>query len=286
MEMHDSTNKKDTLPQYYLIVSYFALCFIIAWSIWIPAGMFAPDTTILVLPGAWAPTIAALLLTWFSEGRVGVGKLLRGLFRWRVSAKYYVFAVFSVLGITVLAIVIHILLGGLTPEVGAIAVQFGIPKEKVFLFIAILPFIFITTIFIGGPIAEELGWRGYAQPRLQAQLGAGFAGLIIGFVWSLWHLPLFYYFPSAVGEIPVGHYIPLVSALGVLFAWLYNRTGGSVLLCILLHAGVNFTLGVIGKDILTTDSRVLTIFVVLMGLLAFFMSLQIRSVRGIHSSSQ
>ncbi|MFC1651442.1 lysostaphin resistance A-like protein, partial [Candidatus Latescibacterota bacterium] len=153
-------------------------------------------------------------------------------------------------------------------------------------FLAILPIIFITTIFIGGPIAEELGWRGYAQPRLQAQLGAGFAGLIIGFVWSLWHLPLFYYFPSAVGEMPVGHYIPLVSALGVLFAWLYNRTGGSVLLCILLHAGGNFAMGAIGKEILTTNSRLLTIFVVLMGILALVLYLRIRSVRDVLSSSQ
>ncbi|MFC1651351.1 hypothetical protein ACFL2X_07250, partial [Candidatus Latescibacterota bacterium] len=102
--MRDSTDKKYTLPRDYLLVSYFVLCFIIAWSIWIPAGILAPGTTVLVLPGAWAPTIAALLLTWFSEGRDGVSKLLRGLLKWRVSTKYYVFAVFSVLCITVLAV--------------------------------------------------------------------------------------------------------------------------------------------------------------------------------------
>ena len=110
-------------------------------------------------------------------------------------------------------------------------------------------------------------------------------GLTIGFIWSLWHLPLFYYFSSAVGELPLCHYIPLVSALGVLFAWLYNSTGGSVLLCILLNAGVNFTLGVIGTDILTTDSRLLTIFVVLMGFLALVLYLRIRSVRDVRSSA-
>ena len=283
--MSANTDKKDTLPRGYLLVSYFVLCFIIAWSVWIPAGMLKTRTTALVLPGAWAPTIAALLLTWFSEGRDGVRELLRGLLRWRVRARYYVFAVFSVLVIAVFAVGLHVLLGGLPPEAEAIAAQFGIPEEQAYLFIAISPIIFIITIFVGGPIAEELGWRGYAQPRMQARMGAGLAGLTIGFIWSLWHLPLFYYFTSAVGGLPIGHYIPLVTALGVLFAWLYNRTGGSVLLCILLHAGGNFALGVIGKDILTTDSRLLTIFVVLMGFLALILYLRIRSVRDVRSSA-
>lgn len=82
---------------------------------------------------------------------------------------------------------------------------------------------------------EELGWRGFAQPQLQASIGASRAGLIIGLVWSLWHLPLFYFLPSAVGGLPLLFYIPLVSAFGLLFAWLYNGSGGSVLLCIVLH---------------------------------------------------
>lgn len=121
---------------------------------------------------------------------------------------------------------------------------------------------------------------------MQARMGAGLAGLTIGFIWSLWHLPLFYYIPSAVADLPIGHYIPLVSALGVLFAWLYNCTGGSVLLCILLHAGVNFSIGVIGVDALAADTGVLTIFVALLGALALVLYLQIRSVTSMPSSAK
>ena len=213
-------------------------------------------------------------------------ELLSGLLRWRVKPRYYTFAIFSVLGVATLAVGIHILFGGSPPDVAAIAVQFGLPAEHTYLFIVISPFVFITTILVGGPIAEELGWRGYAQPRMQAQLGAGRAGLAIGFIWSLWHLPLFYYFPSAVAGLPLEYYVPLVTALGVPFAWLYNRTAGSVLLCILLHAGVNFALGVAGGTKLSGNRRLLTAFVGLMIILAFVMYLQIRSIKEVGSSSE
>ena len=281
--MRADMDKKGARLHSYSLVSYFTLCFIIAWSVWIPAGILAPDTTALAIPGAWALPVAALLLTWLAEGRDGLRELLYGLLEWRVRARYYIFAIFSMLGVAVLAVGLHILLGGSPPEVAAIAARFGIPAEQAYLFIAISPIVFITTVFVGGPIAEELGWRGYAQPRMQVQLGAGLAGLTIGIIWSLWHLPLFYYFPSAVAGLPIEHYVPLVSALGVLFAW-HNRTGGSVLLCILLHASVNFTLGVIGVDVLTVNSRLLTLFVVLLGVLALVLYLQIRLVRNARSS--
>lgn len=279
-----NTDNKQTRSKSYSLVSYFALCFIIAWSVWIPAGILAPGATALAIPGGWAPTIAALLLTWRAGGRDGVRELLQGILKWRVRARYYLFAVFGALGIALLAAGLNALLGGTFPDLQAIAARFGVPAEPAYLFIAISPLVFITTIFIGGPIAEELGWRGYAQPRLQARMGAGLAGLVIGFIWSLWHLPLFYFIPSAVAGLPLGHYIPLVSALGVLFAWLYNRTGGSVLLCILLHAGVNFAFGVFGEGTMAADSRLLTIFVALLAILAAVLFLRIRLVTDIRSS--
>lgn len=283
--MHADADRNGARLRRYPLVSYFALCFIMAWSVWIPAGVWAPHAAALVIPGAWAPTIAALLLAWRADGRDGVRTLLRQLLRWRVGARYYAFAVLSVLGIAMLAVGLHVLLGGSPPDAAAVAARFGLPAEQAHLFVLLSPIVFITTIFVGGPIAEELGWRGYAQPRMQARLGAGSAGLTIGFIWSLWHLPLFYYFPPAVAGLPLGHYVPLVSALGVLFAWLYNRTGGSVLMCILLHAGVNFALGVLGGEVLSKDRRLLTIFVMLLIIIATVLYVQIRSVREIYSSS-
>ena len=245
------------------VVRFFGLSFLIAWAVWIPVGIFAPEQSALILPGAWAPTIAALLLTWSSAGGSGVRELLRGFVKWRVGVRYYLFAIFAALGIALLAIALDGLLGGTPPSLADVAGRFGIPPERAALVLAIAPLIFVSSFFVGGPIAEELGWRGYAQPRLQARMSIGASGLLIGFVWGLWHLPLFFYFPSAVGEIPLAFYVPLVSAAGVLFAWLYNRTGGSVLLCALLHAGINFSFGVAGAGVFSENPRLLGIVVIL-----------------------
>jgi len=261
------------------------MCFLIAWSVWIPVGIFAPDIPTLTLPGAWAPTLAALLITLFTEGRSGVKNLLRGLLKWRVGVRFYVFAIFVTLGLLLLAIGINVLLGGSPPGIEAIAARFGIPNEQALLFIAISPLVFITTIFAGGPIAEELGWRGYAQPRMQARTGAAFAGLAIGFIWSLWHLPMFLFFPSVTGQLPIEYYIPLISAMGVLFAWLYNRTGGSVLLCVLFHAGINFALGIVGVEALVASKLLLTILLILAVILAMVLYRQIRSIKAVPSPS-
>lgn len=87
---------------------------------------------------------------------------------------------------------------------------------------------------------------------------------------------LFIFIPSAVADLPLLHYIPLVSALGVVFAWLYNRTGGSVLLCILLHAGVNFSFGVIGTGEFTKGFTGLTLYVGLIVVLALVVYRQLR----------
>ena len=248
----------------YPIVSYFILSFAIAWSVWIPVGMLVAEPSVaVVLPGAWAPTIAAVLLTAVTEGRSGVRKLLSGLLMWRAGIRWYLFAILGGTAVAFFAIGIHVLLGGSAPTVEAVAARFGLPAERANSLFAMLPMIYLVTIFTGGPIAEELGWRGYAQARLQPKVGAAPAGVVIGFIWSLWHLPLFFFLPEATGDVPILYYVPLVTAWGVLFGWLYVRTHGSVLLCVLFHGGVNFVLGALGLVAVTGSTRLLTIFVVL-----------------------
>jgi membrane protease YdiL (CAAX protease family) len=106
-------------------------------------------------------------------------------------------------------------------------------SEPVYLMLAAL---LISTWVQAG---EEIGWRGYALPRLTERFGLAQASVILGVVWATWHLPIFF-FP--VGDL-LGQSFPMyllqVTALSVAMAWLYWRTGGSLLLVMLFHAAVN-----------------------------------------------
>jgi membrane protease YdiL (CAAX protease family) len=86
---------------------------------------------------------------------------------------------------------------------------------------------------------EEIGWRGYALPRLSERFGLGPAGVILGILWATWHLPLFFFPGSDLREQSFPLYLLQVTAISVAMAWLYWRTGGSLLLVMLLHAAVN-----------------------------------------------
>jgi membrane protease YdiL (CAAX protease family) len=93
-------------------------------------------------------------------------------------------------------------------------------------------------------IAEEPGWRGFALPRLQQRHGPIVASLILGALHGIWHLPAL--FTVQFGPLPAANIVPfmLTAAFAtVIYTWLYNQTGGSVMLAILLHAASNATTG-------------------------------------------
>jgi len=102
-----------------------------------------------------------------------------------------------------------------------------------------------------GQAGEEIGWRGYALPRLAEHLGLGPGSIVLGVVWAAWHLPLFY----LTGADTLGQSFPVyllqVTAISVAMAWLYWRTGMSLILVMLMHAAINNT-----KDIVPSVSRV------------------------------
>src|SRR5882672_8877153 len=102
----------------------------------------------------------------------------------------------------------------------------------------ILGAIAVSTPFQAG---EEIGWRGYALPRLAARFGLARASILLGLIWGSWHMPQFF-IPEAdtYGQSFVV-YVLQVTALSVAMAWLYARTNGSLLLVMLLHSAVNNT---------------------------------------------
>ena len=118
---------------------------------------------------------------------------------------------------------------------------------------------FVRILFLGGPLGEELGWRGFALPRLQQRLTALTSSVLLGLVWGLWHIPL--YFVPGTGQFEllragtspafaIGGFVGWTIGLSVLFTWLFNQTRGSLIVVILFHAAVNlaaFLPGAIGS---------------------------------------
>jgi uncharacterized protein len=205
-----------TAIERYPLATFFILAYAFAWSL-------ALLTSISLLFGflsLFGPTAAAILVTASVDGRAGLHALFRRLAIWRVGLRWYIVA----LGLPAL---LSLGVVGLSLALGMpVAVQFS----------ALSP---LTATLFFLVIGEELGWRGFALPRLQARYGGLGASLILGLLWAGWHLPnqlisgLEYYgygFPAfALYVVP----------MTVLFTWLANQTRGSVLLAWLFHGAIN-----------------------------------------------
>jgi membrane protease YdiL (CAAX protease family) len=221
-----------------LLLMFFLLTFAITWSCFIGAGRLAGGSPgaltmqfvigPLVLLGTFAPGIVALFLTFQTEGTAAVVALLLRLFQWRVRARWYAFALLYMAAIKLLVAVAHRLITGGWPRFGS---------EPWYVLIAAT---FLSTVVLGQS-GEEVGWRGFALPRLAARFGLGWSSVILGVIWACWHLPLFFMpgIDKSGQSFPV--YVLQVTALSVAFAWLYANTSGSLLLAMLMHAAVNQT---------------------------------------------
>ena len=210
---------------------YFVLAYAVTWSVWL-AARAAPaggPRGVLLLLGTFAPGLIALGLTARRAGRPGVVVLLRRLVAWEVPGRWFVFALAYIAAIKLTAAGLHRLVTGTWPAFGAMPWYLMLGAT-------------LLSTFVGGQTGEELGWRGYALPRLTARFGLGRASLLLGALWASWHLPLFLFLPEAdtFGQsFPL--YLLQVMALSVAIAWLFASTRGSLLPVMLLHAAVNNT---------------------------------------------
>jgi len=197
-------------------------CFISVAAVPIPAG--TPLGRGLLLLGAFAPSLVALSITAWDEGSTGVRALLRRVLQWRVAARFYLFAVGYMAAIKLIVALVHRLATGAWPRFGTV------PWYVILLAIA------FSTPFQAG---EEIGWRGYALPRLATRFGLARASILLGLIWAFWHLPQFFIREGDTYGQSFFVFVLQVVALSVAFAWLWARTGGSLLLPMLLHSAVN-----------------------------------------------
>ena len=207
---------------------FFALTFAITWASWYGAASLPAFRVPLLYLGIFAPAFVALALTAWKVRGDGVAALLWRLIEWRVGARWYLFAFGYIAAIKLTVALIHRAATGAWPRFG---------DEPWPLMIGAT----IVSVVVGGQTGEEIGWRGYALPRLAARFGFGGASLILGVLWATWHLPLFFFPGSDIKGQSFPLYLLQVTALSVAMAWLYVNAKGSLLLTMLMHAAVNNT---------------------------------------------
>ena len=216
----------------------FAVMFALTWPIefWLVAAshgwMASSPPELLAIFLGWGFVIAAVALTAVIDGSAGLRKLGRRLLTWRVGLRWYAVALFGFVLIDLVAVALAAVLSGASPDFSKVLAHdlFG-PTATLWVFV--VPFFLFDAVSNG----EELGWRGYALPKLLQRHGALIASVILGLVWAFWHLPKF----LVVGGTHEGFgwFLLDVLAKAVLFTWLYQHTRGSLLLAILFHASIN-----------------------------------------------
>lgn len=221
------------------IGTFLVLTFGVTWLLWMPvlriAGAVHEPQRIppllalggpVFLLGVFAPGLVALLLTGREGGSPAVGGLLRRILRWRVGLRFYAFALL-LMPLTRLAVaVLHRAIVGTWPPFGEVRP---------------LVLVIATILSTVGQAGEELGWRGYLLPRLTEWTGLASASLIVGAIWAAWHLPLFFMPGTDTAGQSFPLYVLQLMAYSVALAWLYWRTGGSLVLTMFMHAAFNNT---------------------------------------------
>ena len=212
-----------TVVRRYPLIAFFVLAYAFSWWPW---PLYALD----LIPGyivGFGPFLAALVVLAPTRGKAGILGLLKAMVRWRVGLVWYAAALLLPVGVALGATVLNVLFGAPAPTSAELGAWPGLVSS--FFLLLLIPGI--------GGAWEEPGWRGYALPSLQAGRSALSASLILGVVWAFWHLPLIVY-----GTVPWSD-IAYVTVVSVVYTWLFNNTGGSVLLAMLFHTMNNVIWG-------------------------------------------
>jgi membrane protease YdiL (CAAX protease family) len=228
------------------VLGFFALTYLCTWTFFLVAdrgggsGLRLP----LMLLGSFMPSLVAIALTAHGDGRRGVRELLGRLLLWRVGLRWYVFALTFLAVVKLVVAALYRVTTGGWPQFGDQPVA------------AILVAIVVSGI-VGGPLGEEIGWRGYALPRLTQRWGLAPASLLLGVVWACWHLPLFFLAGLTTYSDQYGQSFPTyllqVTAFSVAIAWLMGNTRGSLLLAVMMHSAINQTKDIVPSKVAGAD---------------------------------
>ncbi len=221
------------------------LTFLFSWVAWLPvvvAGLHTTESAggaVLFFVGGFGPSIVGTVFLLRSRDAGGIRELLSRTFSFsRVPVRILLLAILVYPGLFLASSMINLGMGGSWPAFDGFA---GLLESVPAFFGGVL-----LTFFLG-PFSEEIGWRGYALPRLQKQHSPLLASLLLGLIWWAWHIPLFFMegtlhaTQGLVSAFSIGYLITVLS-YSVFFTWLYNQTDRSIWIAIIAHFVINMTI--------------------------------------------
>jgi len=214
------------------VLTYYVLALVISWSI--GGLLMATKYGVLTVPMSlhylfsFGPMLASIIVTAWIGGAGGLKELWSRITRWRVGWRWFAISTLSPVVLFAVAALVAWILTGDAPNLYLLGQANYLP----YLGIGVLP-IWLATYGFG----EEIGWRGFALPRLQKSMSVARATLVLGVLWLIWHVPSFFYLSTwdKIGLWMLPGFIVGVLFGAVIFTWIYNGTGGSVLMVALWH---------------------------------------------------
>jgi uncharacterized protein len=214
------------------LLVFVLVTFSFTWLVLAPAALSVygfislpvPINAIITL-ATLGPFLGGISAAAYETGPAGVRALLSRVVRWRVKATWYGLVLAGPALVMLAAFLLWRSLGG--PQLPA-------PPAQAWLTIPILILVLLLPALF-----EETGWRGFALPRLQGRYGALVASIAIGIIWAAWHAPIWLIPEAGFNSLPFSTFAVFTVALSILFTWLFNNTGGSVMLPALAHAAIN-----------------------------------------------
>ncbi len=266
--MNEKTKTTLATPWVYFTATYAWTWFFWVVAVLLGANMETASGFILLLIGVCGPMVTGIGFTYLTRGKEGRRNYWKRIIDFkRIPARWYLVIFMFVPILNILAALIDLVTGGSGATLGE-AAQNLLSNN---LSAIILSILFASLI----PFIEEMGWRGYVLDRLQEKRSALVSSLILGVVWSLWHLPMFFIQGSyqaglGVGTLAFWLFIIGIVPLSLPFTWLYNNTGRSTLAVILFHSMVNFTGEMIALTERADTYSILLWFVAAIGITAIW----------------
>ena len=222
---------------------YFLITFFVSWIFWIPAALNGqevsvfPNNLFLIL-GGLGPFLCGTLLVIIDKDKDFKKRFLKRLIDFRqISEKWAAVIFFTFPFINLLAVSLALLQTGENTIIYDLKSILAQPLSFVFFL--------VSTLFFG-PVPEEIGWRGYALPKLQEKFNALGASSILGFLWAIWHIPLFFIQGTYQNSIGFGTndfwvFLLLFLPETILITWVFNNTRQSTLAAIFFHFMINLS---------------------------------------------